>query len=54
MKKLLYIAILIFSLNSFTNCRDEKPTSEKVEDVTEDAEDAVEDVAEDLEDAIDQ
>ena len=47
MKKLVYAFLLVFSLaTTFTSCREEKSTGEKVED-------AVEDVADDIEDAVD-
>jgi hypothetical protein len=53
MKKLAYIAILLFSLGTiFTSCRDQKTAGEKMEDGIEDVGDGIEDAADDVEDAV--
>lgn len=53
MKKLSYLFIALFSLSLLTtSCREEKDTSDKIEDAIDDAADAVEDAADDVEDAV--
>tara|TARA_R110002049_G_scaffold309311_1_gene521162 strand:- start:19119 stop:19316 length:198 start_codon:yes stop_codon:yes gene_type:complete len=53
MKKLAYIAIVLFSLGTiFTSCRDQKTAGEKMEDGVEEVGDGIEDAADDTGDAI--
>ena len=52
MKKLSYLFIILFGLSLIaTSCREEKTTSEKVEEALEDTGDAIEDVADDVADS---
>ncbi|GAA4232637.1 hypothetical protein GCM10022291_07860 [Postechiella marina] len=55
-KSILYLTFaLLFtaSLSTFTSCRDQKSTSEKVEESIDEAGDAIEEGAEEVEDEID-
>ncbi|MBW2960906.1 hypothetical protein [Mesonia aestuariivivens] len=54
MKKLFLSLFLVGTLAAtFTSCREEKSTEEKVEDAAEDVGDSMEDAADDVEDAVD-
>jgi len=50
---LVYTLLFTISLSSFTSCRDEKSTSEKVEETIDDAGQSIEEGAEEIEDEID-
>ncbi|WP_185967822.1 hypothetical protein [Formosa sediminum] len=57
MKKSAYILLVAIamtaSLSTFTSCREEKSTGDKIEDVADDVGDGIEDAADDVEDAVD-
>ncbi|MBP1839446.1 hypothetical protein [Formosa algae] len=57
MKKSAYILLVAIamtaSLSTFTSCRDQKTTGDKIEDVADDVGDGIEDAADDVEDAVD-
>lgn len=54
MKKLFLSLFLVGSLaTTFTSCREEKSTGDKIEDAADDVGDSMEDAADDVEDAVD-
>ena len=54
MRKLFLSLFLVGTLaTTFTSCREEKSTGDKVEDAAEDVGDSMEDAADDVEDAVD-
>ncbi len=53
MKKFILVFALLFSLSAtFTSCRDQKSTGDKIEEAAEDTGDAIEDAADDVGDAV--
>jgi len=50
---LVYTLLFTISISSFTSCRDEKTTSEKVEQAIDDAGDNIEEGVEEVKDEID-
>ena len=50
---LAYALLFTISISTFTSCRDEKSTSEKVEETIDDAGDNIEEGVEEIEDEID-
>lgn len=50
---LAYALLFTISISSFTSCRDEKTTSEKVEEAIDDAGDNIEEGVEEVKDEID-
>ncbi|WP_340201837.1 hypothetical protein [Ascidiimonas sp. W6] len=54
MKRIIYIISLVLIMAiAFTGCREDKSTSEKIEDGVEEVGDKVEDAVEDVEDEVD-
>tara|TARA_Y100001968_G_scaffold269351_1_gene260127 strand:+ start:198 stop:416 length:219 start_codon:yes stop_codon:yes gene_type:complete len=54
MKKLFLCLFLVGSLaTTFTSCREEKSTGDKIEDAADDVGDSMEDAADDVKDAVD-